>query len=76
MDFLLDLDVSIVSELMAQFETLSRLDKELDVQAALIESLVDKLAWCEERVLKLELLKGTTRSKPKNKAGVPPPSPF
>jgi len=61
---------------MAQAEMLARLDKEMDVQAALIESLVDKLAWTEERVLKLELVKGTTRSTNKRKKGVPPPLPF
>ncbi len=63
-----------MSELMAQFETLSRLDKEMDVQAALIESLVDKLAWTEERVLKLELRRDASRSKPKIKKGPPTPS--
>jgi len=57
------------------FEKIDRLDRELDVQAALIESLVDKLAWTEERVLKLELTKGVGRSKPKNKKGSPTPSP-
>jgi len=65
-----------MSEYPELFEKIDRLDKEMSVQVALIESLVDKLAWCEERVLKLELTKGTTRSKPKNKKGVPPPLPF
>ena len=65
-----------MSEIMAQFEMLSRLDKEMDVQAALIESLVDKLAWTEERVLKLELMRDTRRSSKTKKKGVPPPLPF
>ncbi len=65
-----------MSELMAQAELLARIDKEMDVQAALIESLVDKLAWCEERVLKLELLKGRPGRTNKNKKGVSPPLPF
>jgi len=56
------------------FERIDRLDKEMDVQAALIESLVDKLAWTEERVLKLELRKGANRSTNKNKKGSPTPS--
>ncbi len=56
------------------FEKIDRLDRELDVQAALIEGLVDKLAWTEERVLKLELRRDASRSR--NKKGVPavPPS--
>ena len=65
-----------MSELMAQYEQLAKLEKEMDVQAALIEGLVDKLAWTEERVLKLELTKDTRRSTNKTKKGVPPPLPF
>jgi len=53
------------------FEKIDRLDKELDVQAALIEGLVDKLAWTEERVLKLELRRDASRSRNK-KDGSPP----
>ena len=56
------------------FERIDRLDKEMDVQAALIEGLVDKLAWAEERVLKLELRRDASRSRPKNKKGAPTPS--
>ncbi len=60
---------------MAQFEKISLLDKELNVQAALIEALTDKLAWTEERVLKLELTKGHASGRRSKKDGVPPPPP-
>ena len=62
-----------MSELMAQFEKIELLDKELNVQAAIIEGLVDKLAWTEERVLKLELRRDASRSRNKNKMGSPQP---
>ena len=62
-----------MSELMAQFEKIELLDKELNVQAAIIEGLVDKLAWTEERVLKLELRRDASRSRNKNKTGSPHP---
>ncbi len=63
-----------MSEFPELFEKIDRLDREMDIQAALIESLVDKLAWTEERVLKLELRRDASRSR--NKKGVPavPPS--
>ena len=63
-----------MSEYPELFEKIDRLDKELDVQAALIEGLVDKLAWIEERVLKLELRRDASRSRNKAKTGSPTPS--
>ena len=63
-----------MTEFPELFEKIDRLDRELDVQAALIESLVDKLAWTEERVLKLELRRDASRSRNKNKKGPPTPS--
>ncbi len=57
------------------FEKIDRLDKEMDVQAALIENLVDKLAWTEERVLKLELRRDASRSKNKKGSSATPSKP-
>jgi len=42
-----------MSELMAQYEKLSLLDKEIDVQAELIEKLYDRVGYLEEEVLRL-----------------------
>jgi len=64
-----------VTEYPELFEKIDRLDKELDVQAALIEGLVDKLAWTEERVLKLELRRDASRSRNKNKDPLNPSLP-
>ena len=55
------------------FECIDRLDKEMDVQAALIEGLVDKVDGVCAVVLQLEQMKGTTRST-KTKKGTPTPS--
>jgi len=57
------------------FEKIDRLDREMDVQAALIEGLVDKLAWTEERVLKLELRRDVSRSKNKKGSSATPSMP-
>jgi len=64
-----------VTEYPELFEKIDRLDKELDVQAALIEGLVDKLAWTEERVLKLELRRDASRSRNKTKDPLTPSLP-
>jgi len=56
------------------FEKIDRLDKELDVQAAILEKLVDQVSYLEEAVLQLERTRVVRRSKDK-KAGVPLPLP-
>ncbi len=58
---------------MAQAESIAMLDKELDVQAVLIEKLFDLTSYLEERVLQLEQRKGTSRSKRKKEEGAPHP---
>ncbi len=54
------------------FEKIDRLDREMDVQAALIESLTDRVSGLVEVVLELERTKGVRRSSNKKK-GVPSP---
>ncbi len=61
-----------MSELMAQYEQFSLLDKELDVQAAMLEKLVDRVACLEADVLQLERMKG--RAPRKDKKDVVPPT--
>ena len=59
---------------MAQYEKIELLDKELDVQAAMLEKLVDQVSYLEEAVLQLERTRVMRRSSNK-KAGSPhPPS--
>ncbi len=62
-----------MSELMAQFEQIARLEHDRDVQVELTELLTDRVAYLEESVLKLERVKATARSNSKSKEGVPPP---
>ncbi len=52
-----------MSELMAQAEQLALLDKEMDVQAALLEKLVDRMSYMESAVLQLERTRVVRRSK-------------
>ena len=49
------------------FEKIDRLDREMDVQAALIESLVDKVDGLVEVVLSLDTTKGRAPRKSKNR---------
>jgi len=51
-----------MSELMAQAEAIAMLDKELDVQAALIEKLTDTVSYLTEAVLQLERTRVVRRS--------------
>ncbi len=60
---------------MAQYEKIAALDKELDVQAGLIERLVDQVSYLEEAVLQLERTRAVRRSRNKDKEGSPTPSP-
>jgi len=62
-----------MSELMAQFEEFSRLDKEMDVQVGLIEKLCDRVAYLESRVLELERTRAVKRSKINMDTPVLPP---
>jgi len=55
------------------FEKIDLLDKELDVQAALLEKLNDRLAYMEEAVLQLERTRVVRRS-PKSKDPTSPNS--
>ncbi len=52
------------------FEKIDLLDKELDVQAALIEKLTDVTSYLQEAVLQLERTRVVRRSNTK-KEGVP-----
>ena len=45
------------------FERIDQLDKEMDVQAALIEGLTDKVAYLLDVCVRLEATKATRRSK-------------
>jgi len=65
----------VTTEYPELFEKLDRLDREMDVQAALIEGLTDKVASLVEVVLELERTRVVRRSNTK-KGGVPvsPPS--
>ncbi len=56
------------------FEKIDLLDKELDVQAALIEKLTDVTSYLQEAVLQLERTRVVRRSTSK-KEGVPLPPP-
>ncbi len=51
------------------FEKIDLLDKEMDVQAALIEKLNDTVAYLVEAVLQLERTRVVRRPKPQNKKG-------
>jgi len=58
------------------FEKIDRLDKELDVQAAILEKLVDQVSYLEEAVLQLERTRVVRRSSNKKDVAPPPlPSP-
>ena len=63
-----------MSEFPELFEKIDRLDKEMDVQASLIEKLVDQVSYLEEAVLQLERTRVVRRTKPKSE-GVAPPTP-
>jgi len=67
--WLVDPDVTVMSEYPELFEKMDRLDREMDVQAALIESLTDKVDGLVQVVLKLGLRVDASRSK--NKKGNP-----
>jgi len=56
------------------FEKIDSLDKELDVQAALLEKLNDRLAYMEEAVLQLERTRVVRRPKAKSAETHLPPS--
>ena len=56
------------------FEKIDRLDREMDVQAALIESLVDKVDGLVEVVLSLDTTKGRAPRKSKTRTGSSTPS--
>ena len=56
------------------FEKIDRLDREMDVQAALIEGLTDRVSGLVEVVLELERTRGVRRAKPKNQKGSSTPS--
>ena len=56
------------------FEKIDRLDREMDVQAALIEGLVDKVDGLVATVLEMASVKRTTRSRNKTRTGSPTPS--
>ena len=62
-----------MSELMAQYEQIAKVEKELDVQAGLIEKLTDLVAWLETRVVALEGMRAARKSSNKPK-GPPTPS--
>jgi len=66
----------VTTEYPELFEKLDRLDREMDVQAALIEGLTDKVASLVEVVLQLERTRVVRRSNTKTKeaASVSPPS--
>ena len=55
------------------FEKIDRLDKEMDVQAGLIEGLTDRVDGLVETVLELERTRAMRRSS-KNQKGTPTPS--
>ncbi len=54
------------------FEKIDLLDKEMDVQATMLEKLVDQVSYLQEAVLQLERTRVVRRSSNK-KEGVPPP---
>ncbi len=56
------------------FEKIDLLDKEMDVQAALLEKLNDTVAYLVEAVLQLERTRVVRRPKPQNKTGAKPVS--
>jgi len=60
-----------MSEYPELFEKIDRLDKEMDVQASILEKLVDQVSFLEESVLQLERMRAVRRSKTK-KVVVPP----
>jgi len=62
-----------MSEYPELFEKIDRLDREMDVQAALIESLTDRVSGLVECVLQLERTRDVRRSK-KTRTGSPHPS--
>jgi len=57
------------------FEKIDRLDKEMDVQAALIESLTDRVSGLVEVVLELERTRVVRRSTNKEKGSSAPSKP-
>ena len=54
------------------FEKIDRLDRELDVQAALIEKLTDVTSYLQESLLQLERTRVMRRPKAQNKKGALP----
>ncbi len=63
-----------MSEYPELYERIDRLDKELDVQAALIESLTNRVDAALEVVLELERMSRRAPRKSKGKTGSPHPS--
>ncbi len=49
------------------FEKIDRLDREMDVQAAILEKLVDQVSYLEEAVLQLERTRVVRRSSNKER---------
>ncbi len=63
-----------MSEFPELFEKIDRLDREMDVQASLIEKLVDQVSYLEEAVLQLERTRVVRRTKPKKEGVASTPS--
>jgi len=57
------------------FEKIDLLDKEMDVQAALIEKLTDTVSYLTEAVLQLERTRVVRRSNHKKDVVAPPATP-
>jgi len=64
-----------MSEYPELFEKIDRLDRELDVQAAILEKLVDQVSYLEEAVLQLERTRVVRRSSNKEKGSSTPSMP-
>ncbi len=63
-----------MTEFPELFEKIDRLDREMDVQASLIEKLVDQVSYLEESVLQLERTRVVRRSSNKKDVAGPPPA--
>jgi len=64
-----------VSEFPELFEKIDRLDREMDVQAALIEGLTDRVSALVETVLELGCTRDVRRSKNKKGSSATPSMP-
>jgi len=62
-----------VTEYPELFEKLDRLDREMDVQASLIEGLTDRVSGLVEVVLELGRVRDASRSRKSTKSGSPHP---